>query len=260
MKLRNHKLTTRRKNLSAKPKPPTDSAPERIQKVLARLGVASRRALETMITQGQITVNGRAASLGEKITAKDRIQVNGRPIYFPRFNIPKTRIILYHKPAGEVVTRNDEQGRKSVFENLPKLKNSRWIAVGRLDIATSGLLLLTNDGELAHRLMHPSSAIEREYAVRVLGVVDQQMLTRLRQGVRLEEGLAKFDSIVAAGGQGANHWYHVVLRAGRNREVRRLWESQGITVSRLIRVRFGPVSLPSAVRAGKWVDVDASLF
>jgi len=234
--------------------------PQRIQKVLANLGVGSRRAIDEMISQSRIKVNGKIAELGQKISSKDQVQVDGKRIFFPRSEQTKTRVILYHKPEGEVVTRNDEKGRRTVFMNLPKLSGGRWVAIGRLDINTSGLLLLTNDGELANRLMHPSYEIEREYAVRVLGQVDQQMLSRMQNGVVLEDGLAKFDKIIDVGGQGANHWYHVVLREGRNREVRRLWESQGVKISRLMRVRFGPVGLPREVRPGKWMEVDVSLF
>ncbi len=164
-------------------------------------------------------------------------------------------MLAYHKPVGEVCTRSDPEGRPTVFNNIPRLKQGRWLSVGRLDINTSGLLLLTNDGDLANRLMHPSSEIEREYAVRVLGKVDREMVDRLKAGVQLEDGMAAFDDIIDAGGEGANHWYHVVLREGRNREVRRLWESQGLAVSRLTRIRYGNIMLSRRIKKGKWQEL-----
>ena len=228
---------------------------ERLQKVLARAGLGSRRQIEHWIEEGRITINGDPATLGARVTADQTIRVDGRNIPVHAFEL-KPRILIYHKPEGEVCTRSDPQGRPTVFDKLPKLRGARWITIGRLDYNTSGLLLLTTDGELANRLMHPSSEIEREYAVRVLGKVSDEMLARLKQGVILEDGPAHFDAIVDAGGTGANHWYHVVLKEGRNREVRRLWEAVGIKVSRLIRVRFGPISLPPHFHTGRTVDVD----
>ncbi len=230
--------------------------PERIQKVLARFGFGSRREIENWIEAGRISVNGHKANLGDKISIGDKIRLDGELLHFKPEKKISTRILLYHKPAGEVSTRKDEKGRKTVFDSLPGLKNGRWLNIGRLDISTSGLLMLTNDGELVHFLTHPSNEFEREYAVRVLGEVSKEALTRLQSGVQLEDGMAKFDSIFDAGGSGANHWYHVVIREGRNREVRRLWESQDITVSRLIRVRFGPVSLPRDLKPGKYREMD----
>lgn len=227
---------------------------ERLQKVLARAGLGSRREIEDWIRAGRITVNDRPAELGVSVTDHDRIRVDGRPVSLAAA-APAPRTLIYHKPAGELTTRRDEAGRPTVFDALPRLRHGRWITIGRLDFNTSGLLLVTTDGELAHRLMHPSWEIEREYAVRVLGAVDGIVLTRLLEGVELEDGMAAFGTVRDAGGQGANHWYHVTVREGRNREVRRLWESQGVQVSRLIRVRYGPVSLPAGVRAGRFRDL-----
>jgi len=230
---------------------------ERLQKVLATAGFGSRREIERWIAAGRISVNGVIAELGVKVDEGDKIRLDGRQIKLKaERNRPPRRVIIYHKPAGELTTRSDPEGRATIFQNLPKLSGGRWINIGRLDINTTGLILLTNDGELAHRLMHPSSEIEREYAVRVLGEVTPEMLKRLTQGVELEDGKAHFDQIREAGGEGANRWYHVTLREGRNREVRRLWESQGLQVSRLSRVRFGPIELPRRLQRGEWRDLD----
>ncbi len=229
--------------------------PERLQKVLARTGIGSRRQIEDWIRGGRLRINGRTATLGDRVTADDRIQLDGR-IIKPFKRIHKRRVLAYHKPEGVVCTRRDPEGRPDVFRDLPKLDKDRWILVGRLDLNTSGLLLVTTDGELANRLMHPSSGVEREYAVRILGKVDEKLLDTLHQGVELEDGPARFDSIADAGGQGANHWYHVVIREGRNREVRRLWESVGLTVSRLIRVRYGPIALGRNIRPGRWRELE----
>ncbi len=229
---------------------------EKLQKVLARSGFGSRREMEAWIEAGRVSVNGTIAKLGDRVEEQDIIRVDGRTVSRRRQSGPKRRVIAYHKPIGEMVTRNDPEGRATVFANLPFIANGRWIAVGRLDINTAGLLLLTSDGELANRLMHPSVEVEREYAVRVFGEVDQAILLRLQSGVELEDGTAKFDTIVDGGGEGANHWYHVTLREGRNREVRRLWESQGVRVSRLTRVRYGPIMLNRALRQGAWRELD----
>jgi 23S rRNA pseudouridine2605 synthase len=237
----------------------TTPAGEKLQKVLARVGLGSRRELERWIVDGRVTVDGTVAKLGDRVQPDQDIRVDGQPLAAGARHETRRRIIVYNKPDGEVTTTRDPQGRPTVFDHLPVLRHARWIVVGRLDFNTQGLLLFTTDGELANRLMHPSSEIEREYAVRVLGVVDEEMLKRLRQGVTLDDGPAHFDSIMDAGGEGANHWYHVTLKEGRHREVRRLWEAVGATVSRLIRVRFGPVTLPRQLRAGRWMDLDADV-
>ncbi len=228
---------------------------EKLQKVLARSGLGSRRAMEALIIEGKVSINGQLATIGDRVEAEDIVRVEGKKIKFSSEEESGRRVLAYHKPEGEVCTRTDPEGRPTVFEHLPKLHNERWVAVGRLDYNTSGLLLFTTDGTLANQLMHPSSQVEREYAVRVLGQVDADVIDRLTQGVLLDDGLAKFDSLRDSGGEGANHWYHVVLKEGRNREVRRLWESQGLTVSRLSRVRFGNIVLPRDLRVGRWKEL-----
>jgi len=220
------------------------------------MGLGSRREIESWIKAGRITVNGKLAKLGDSITTEDRVQLDKKQIKFPRKTDSRPKVITYHKPAGEICTRKDAEGRTTVFSKLPRLKGARWVSIGRLDINTYGLLLFTNDGDLANRLMHPSSNIDREYAVRVVGKVNEDMLKRLQAGVELEDGPARFSDIVDSGGEGANHWYHVTLMEGRNHEVKRLWESQGITVSRLIRVRFGPIILPRNSRTGTIRELD----
>ncbi|MFK8066975.1 MAG: 23S rRNA pseudouridine(2605) synthase RluB [Gammaproteobacteria bacterium] len=230
---------------------------ERLHKVLARAGLGSRRKMEALIKEGRASINGKVATLGESVTEEDQIRVDGHVIQNSRLYQKSIRIIGYHKPVGEICSRSDPEGRKTVFDQLPKLRNGRWVAVGRLDLNTSGLILFTTDGELANQLMHPAREIEREYAVRVLGEIDDAMLQRLKAGVELEDGIASFYKIEKAGeGEGANHWYHVILREGRNREVRRLWESQGVQVSRLTRVRYGTVLLPRSIRLGKFWDIE----
>lgn len=224
---------------------------ERIQKVLASAGHGSRRQIEKLIQQGRITVNGKPAELGQQLEQRDRVAIDAKPIRLHPQLQQKSKVIAYYKPAGEVCTRSDEKGRANVFDKLPAIRNGRWINIGRLDINTTGLLLFTNDGELANKLMHPSSQIEREYAVRVLGKATPQQLQAMRDGVELEDGKAQFTDIVDSGGEGVNHWYHVVIMEGRNREVRRLWESQGLQVSRLIRTRYGPYILPRRKRPGQ---------
>ncbi len=228
---------------------------EKLQKVLARAGFGSRREMEGWIEAGRIKVNKVVATLGDRVSDTDRIQVDGKPVTQANLKERRSRVLLYHKPVGEICTRHDPDGRETIFKNLPSLSSGRWITIGRLDLNTSGLLLITTDGDLANRLMHPSHEIEREYAVRVLGEVDSDMLKRLQSGVELDDGVAHFDGIKEAGGDGANRWYHVILREGRNREVRRLWESQGVKVSRLMRVRFGLVSLPRGQKPGRWEDL-----
>ncbi|HEX7025776.1 MAG TPA: pseudouridine synthase [Gammaproteobacteria bacterium] len=221
-----------------------------MQKIMAEQGIASRRMSERMIEEGRVTVNGKPAELGMKVSPTDRIAVDGREIRQKTQSAPH-QVLLYHKPEGEVVTRNDPEGRATVFARLPPVKGARWIGVGRLDFNTAGLLLFTTDGELANRLMHPSYEIERVYAVRVRGAVSEEMLRHLRRGVMLEDGEARFDAVEDAGGSGVNHWYHVSLREGRNREVRRLWESQGVQVSRLIRIAYAGIRVPPRLAKGR---------
>ncbi|OTE96191.1 23S rRNA pseudouridylate synthase B [Crenothrix sp. D3] len=235
---------------------PKISSGERIQKVLARGGIASRREIERWIGEGRIKVNGATVTQGVKLAIGDYLQINDRVVHWEKFAEQPTRVLLYHKATGEVVTRNDPENRPVIFKNLPQLETARWIAVGRLDINTSGLLLVTNNGELANRLMHPSTEVEREYAVRILGNVPDATLEKLKTGVALEDGIAKFDEIHFAGGEGANKWYNVIVSEGRNRLVRRLWESQTLlTVSRLIRVRYGPIVLPEGLRTSRFYEL-----
>lgn len=230
--------------------------PERLQKVLSRAGVGSRREVEAWIEAGRITVNKAIAVPGQKVTVDDHIFIDGKPVSIEAAQAPVRRVLMYNKPEGEVTTRNDPEGRPTVFDRLPRLKDQRWIAIGRLDINTTGLMLFTTDGELANRLMHPSYQVDREYAVRIFGEVDEAMTDRLLEGVLLDDGMASFSDISSAGGSGINHWFHVTLFEGRNREVRRLWESQGVKVSRLKRVRFGPAMLPSRLSMGRWEEMD----
>ncbi len=229
---------------------------EKLQKVLARAGVGSRRQMEKWIEQGRVSVDQRRAKLGDRVDSSQIIRVDGR-VVAGLDNLESCRVLRYYKPEGEMCTRSDPAGRPTVFDHLPRLRKGRWVVVGRLDINTVGLLLFTTDGELANRLMHPSQEIEREYAVRVLGHVSDTMLRRLVAGIRLDDGPARFDSIRDASGDGANHWYRVTLREGRKREVRNLWQAVGIKVSRLIRVRYGPIRLPRSLRTGKWDELRA---
>jgi 23S rRNA pseudouridine2605 synthase len=231
---------------------------ERLQKVLAAEGLGSRREIERWIEAGRIKVNGEPAELGVRVSAADVIELDGKRVRLSS-NKTQRRVIIYNKPEGEVSTRRDTEGRKTVFDRLPVKRGERWIAVGRLDINTSGLLLFTNDGELANALMHPSNQIDREYAVRVKGEVTDDTLRALREGVLLEDGMARFTDI-QPGRQatGANSWFYVVLMEGKNREVRRLWESQEIQVSRLKRVRYGNVFIPSSLKAGKYTELSSA--
>ncbi|NNN23697.1 pseudouridine synthase [Pseudomonas nitroreducens] len=229
---------------------------EKLQKVLARMGVGSRRDVEAWIEEGRVKVNGAVATLGQRVGDRDAIAVDDRLLKREKIEEHVRRVLIYNKPEGEVCTRDDPEGRPTVFDRLPRLRSGRWINVGRLDINTTGLLMFTTDGELANRLMHPSYEMDREYAVRVRGEVDEEMIERLKAGVMLEDGPAKFSDIQEApGGEGFNHWYHVVVMEGRNREVRRLWESQGVIVSRLKRVRFGPVFLTSELTMGRYREM-----
>ena len=228
---------------------------EKLQKVIARSGHASRRETERLIAQGRIKIDKRTAQLGDRVNGSERIFLDDKELFIA-WEKPRQRVLAYHKPPGEICSRNDPEHSKTIFDDLPSLKVGRWISVGRLDINTSGLILLTNDGELANLLMHPSSEIVREYAVRVLGEVTDDDIKQLKEGVSLDDGMAHFEKVSYQGGQGANHWYHVTLKEGRNREVRRMWESLGITVSRLQRVRYGTVQLPRGQKVGRWEDLD----
>lgn len=228
---------------------------ERIQKLLAGAGHGSRRAIEQWIRDGRVTLNGRVAELGARATDADVICLDGKRIALGGSAV-STEVLLYHKPVGEVTTRNDPESRPTVFDHLPPPASGRWIVVGRLDVNTSGLLLFTNDGELAHRLMHPSSEVEREYLVRVRGEPSPEVLERLRHGVALEDGPANFDRIEATRREASHCWIRVALHEGRNREVRRLFEHEGFMVSRLTRIRYGPVELPRDLRAGAWIKLD----
>jgi 23S rRNA pseudouridine2605 synthase len=232
---------------------------EKLQKILAQAGLGSRRELEEWIFAGRVAINGAVAKLGDRASATDKISVDGK-LLKNDFRKIETRLLLYHKPAGEICSRHDPEKRSTVFDHLPPLHAGRWIVVGRLDINTSGILLFTNQGEFANRLMHPSSDIEREYAVRVLGTIDASALSRLKKGVMLEDGMAHFETIFPAGGDGANVWYHVVLKEGRYHEVKRMFESENVQVSRLIRVRFGPLFLPRDLRPGNWVEVPPASY
>ncbi len=223
--------------------------------MLARGGVGSRREIERWIAEGRLKLNGCAVKLGDRLKTGDHLQLNERVVHWEKFAVQPTRVLIYHKPTGEVVTRRDPEGRPVVFTQLPALATARWISVGRLDINTSGLLLVTNNGELANRLMHPSTQVEREYAVRVLGDVSEATLEKLKQGVELEDGKARFDAIHFSGGEGANKWYNVIVSEGRNRLVRRLWEAQEVVVSRLMRVRYGPVVLPERLKARTFYEL-----
>lgn len=228
---------------------------EKLQKVLARAGKGSRREMEAYISAGRVSVDGNVAKLGDRIEGSELVRIDGHTVSLTTEKDAICRVLVYNKPEGEVCTRKDPEGRATVFDRLPPLDSGRWIAVGRLDINTSGMLLFTTDGELANRLMHPAQQIEREYAVRVFGEVDDAMLNRLRKGVMLEDGPAKFNKIVYRGGEGRNHWFHVILTEGRNREVRRLWESQDVQVSRLIRVRYGVQEMPRQLPLGGWQEL-----
>jgi len=236
-------------------RPPPDEADkgEKLQKVLAHLGLGSRRQIEGWIEEGRLTIDGQTARLGDRVRGGQAVRLDGKSVALDAAS--QVRVLLYHKPLREVCSRNDPEGRKTVFERLPRLKSGRWISVGRLDFNTTGVLLFTTDGDLAHALMHPSAAIEREYLVRVMGRVDDDVLQRLKEGVQLDDGPARFSDIQEGGGDGINRFFYVVLTEGRNREVRRLWESQGLTVSRLKRVRYGEVFMPSKLKQGQWLEL-----
>ncbi|MFC3153402.1 23S rRNA pseudouridine(2605) synthase RluB [Litoribrevibacter euphylliae] len=228
---------------------------ERIQKVLSQIGVGSRREIERWITEGRIKVGDQVAQLGDRIDSRDQVFVDDRRVDLKALEEGQCRVLIYNKPEGEVCTRDDPEGRPTVFQRLPKIKGQRWISVGRLDVNTTGLLLFTTDGELANKLMHPSTGIDREYLCRIHGEVDEPMVKRLLEGVLLDDGKAQFTDVVHGGGEGRNQWFYVCLMEGRNREVRRLWESQGVEVNRLKRVRYGSVFMPSECKVGTWVEM-----
>ncbi|MCP5291858.1 MAG: pseudouridine synthase [Burkholderiales bacterium] len=236
-----------------------DAAPAdvtyKLQKLLAQKGLGSRREMEALIASGGVSINGRTAVLGARVSAQDRVQIGKRVIRFD-FADRLPQVLLYHKPEGEIVSRSDPEGRPTVFDKLPHLKSSKWIAIGRLDFNTSGLLVFTTDGSLANRLMHPRFEMEREYAVRIIGELTAEQITQLTTGIQLNDGMASFDLLIEEGGEGINHWYRVVLREGRNREVRRMFEAIGVTVSRLMRVRFGPINLPPRIKRGQWMELN----
>jgi 23S rRNA pseudouridine2605 synthase len=227
----------------------------KLHKILAQSGMGSRLEMEQLIMEGRISVNNEPAHIGQRIQFGDHIKVNGKPIRF-RIEAPAARVIAYHKPAGEVVTHDDPQNRPTVFRKLPKVSNGKWQSVGRLDLNTEGLLLFTNSGELANKLMHPRFGLEREYAVRVLGALSKEEKQQLLDGVRLDDGVAQFGSIEEGGGEGANCWYRVTISEGRNREVRRMLEAVGHAVSRLIRIRYGAMVLPRGLKRGAWMELD----
>lgn len=230
---------------------------EKLQKVLARAGLGSRRELETMIQAGRVSVDGQRAKLGDRLENVDaKIRIDGHVVSVKESTDVICRVLAYHKPEGELCTRHDPEGRRTVFDRLPKIRDSRWVSVGRLDANTAGLLLFTTDGELANRLMHPSRKVEREYMCRVFGEINEKMIRNLVTGVKLEDGEARFEDVMHAGGEGMNHTFYVVINEGRNREVRRLWDSQGVTVSRLKRVRYGDIFLEKALPRGGWMELE----
>jgi 23S rRNA pseudouridine2605 synthase len=234
---------------------PVFTEPQRLHKVLAQCGYGSLRGLEELIIAGRITVNRLPAEVGQKVGPNDQIRINGELVRL-RFAPPRTRVLLYHKPAGEIVSRADPEGRPTVFDKLPRLGSAKWIAVGRLDFNSEGLLLFTTSGELANRLMHPRYEVEREYSVRVMGTLTLEQERALREGVQLDDGTARVTSLADGGGEGANHWYKVTLPEGRNREVRRLFEALGLMVSRLIRIRYGVVAMPPQLKRGQTVELE----
>ncbi len=232
-----------------------DDDTPKLHKVLAEAGMGSRRDMEELIVAGRVSVNGEPAHIGQRIMPTDQVRINGKPVKRKLASKPP-RILLYHKPTGEIVSHADPEGRPSVFDNLPPMKTAKWLAVGRLDFNTEGLLLLTTSGDLANRFMHPRYSVEREYAVRVVGELSEGMRQKLLHGVELEDGPANFLRIRDGGGEGTNHWYHVALAEGRNREVRRMFEAAGLMVSRLIRTRHGPIALPKGLKRGRWEELE----
>ena len=257
---RRHRTFSRAERLPSQPEATEDGTQtsQKLQKVLAAAGMGSRREMEDWISQGRVTVNGEIAILGARVDAQDRILIDRRPVRWPFDEAALPRVLIYHKPEGEIVTRDDPKARKTVFESLPHVKNGKWIAIGRLDYNTEGLLIFTTDGALANRLMHPGFAVEREYAVRIMGELTREHMVALTTGVTLDDGEARFERIMEEGGDNANRWYRVVLREGRNREVRRMFAAVGMMVSRLIRVRFGMVNLPARVKRGQMLELELS--
>lgn len=244
----------RRARTASAPVDVPEAGSERLHKVLARAGLGSRRALEDRIKRGEVLVNKVAARLGSSVGVGDLVEIDGREYRIDGAS-PGHRTLIYHKPEGEVTTASDPEGRRTVFDRLPKLRDGRWIAIGRLDLNTAGLLLLTTDGELAHRMMHPSGGVDREYLCRIRGAVSEEQIQQLVSGVELDDGPARFSDVVAGEVTSGHAWYTVVILEGRNREVRRLWEAVGAQVARLKRVRFGPVFLPSSVRPGRYEEI-----
>ena len=254
-----------KKKASVSKSAPSGQAPEssqvststtfKLQKLLAQKGLGSRRKMEALIAAGEVSVNGKAAIVGDRVGPEDVVRIGKRVI---RLNLEESlpKVLLYHKPEGEIVSRDDPEGRPSVFDKLPHLRSSKWIAIGRLDFNTSGLLIFTTDGVLANRLMHPRFEMEREYAVRILGELTAEQMKQLTTGIELEDGVAAFSYLAEQGGEGINHWYRVILKEGKNREVRRMFEAIGLTVSRLMRVRFGPINLPPRIKRGQWLELD----
>lgn len=232
-----------------------DAVPQRLHKLLALAGLGSRRDMETLIASGRVTINGKVAEVGAGVVPTDIVRVDSRPVRLS-FTPELPQVLIYHKPEGEIVSQDDPENRATVFDKLPRVKGGKWIAIGRLDINTSGLLIFTTSGELANRFMHPRYEVEREYAVRIFGELTDEQTSILTNGIELEDGPANFDHIRATGGEGSNHWYQVILREGRNREVRRLFEAFQLPVSRLMRVRFGPINLPPRLKRGMMMALE----
>lgn len=232
------------------------AASQKLQKVLASAGLGSRRDMETWIEAGRISVNGVTATLGRRVSPGDRILADNRPVKL-NFEAELPRVLIYHKREGEIVSRDDPQARTTVFDELPRVRNGKWIAIGRLDFNTEGLLIFTTSGDLANRLMHPSFEVEREYSVRIMGELSQEQMRSMTAGIELEDGPAHFERIAEQGGEGSNRWYQVIIKEGRNREVRRVFEAMGMMVSRLIRVRFGMVNLPPRVKRGQMLELES---
>ena len=234
---------------------------EKLQKILSRAGIASRRALEQMIEEGRVVVNGKTANVGDRFEANEiTVKIDGKVVLSPDTNQVSCRVLMYHKPEGELTTLSDPDNRPTVFDHIPKPPQGRWIYIGRLDINTSGLLLFTTDGELANALMHPKYEVERIYAARIYGEVSEEQIDALTQGVKLEDGKARFNRVVYVGGEGRNAWYHVSLKEGRKREVRRLWEAVGLKVSRLIRIKYAGIDLDPNLKSGQYREQKSKIM